>query len=157
MEVEKINEMTNLKCDDGVIAITKEGEVLVSRRNKINARHWCCLDEIEGYLNLNSNAGTEQMEHAWFLAKNGIISLQIVKDLVYIIVSPEVDMLEPAQLQRFYEVIETNFSNVGMFGVDLVSEDGKHKSIEIDNQFEYGIKQIYQIFTPNSSVNHKRR
>ena len=41
MEVEKINEMTNLKCDDGVIAITKEGEVLVSRRKKINSRQWC--------------------------------------------------------------------------------------------------------------------
>ncbi len=145
-----------MEYKDGVIAIIPNGEVIVNYLDEVNPRHWCCFDEIETKLNLNSNCGTDQMEHAWYLARKGIISFQVAKNICYIITSPEVDQISPVQLEKFYEVIDFGFHDVEMFGVDLVSKDS-HRPIEIDNCYEYGIDGLNQIFGFDSIKKHKTR
>lgn len=145
-----------MEYGSSVVAIIPTGEIIVSMVDEKNPRHWCCFDDIETKLNLTSNAGTDQMEHAWYLARKGIISLQIVPNLCYIITAPEVKKIMPVQLENLYELIEENFSEVKQFGVDLVTED-KHIPIEINNQFEYGIEELKQIFGFDLPENHKRR
>lgn len=160
MEVEKINEMTNLKCDDGVIAITKEGEVLVSRRNKINARHWCCYDDIEESLNLNSGCGIDTMGHAWFMTKNGFISMMIDvigKDLICLIASPKVEKLEPIQLKKLYEVLQFNFKDsLPKFSISLGTEND-NEEIEENGKYDFGFEKVYQTFNFDSFSKIKRR
>lgn len=84
-----------MENENGVIAIMPNGAVIASAINEINSRHQCCFDDIETKLNLKSNCGTDQMEHAWYLARKGIISIQVAKDICYIITSPELDLIPP--------------------------------------------------------------
>lgn len=145
-----------MEHSNGVIAIMPNGTVIASKIDEVNPRHWCCFDDIETKLNLKSNCGTDQMEHAWYLARKGIISFQVAKDICYIITSPEVELIPPAQLEKLSEIIQNNFYDVEIFGIDLVSKD-KHKAVIIDDEYEFGIDTVNKIFNFDSSLKHKSR
>ncbi len=145
-----------MENENGVIAIMPNGAVIPSAINKINSRHWCCFDDIETQLNLKSNCGTDQMEHAWYLARKGIISIQVAKDICYIITSPELDLIPPVQLKMLSEIIEKNYNDVENFGIDLVSED-KHTPIIIDDEYEFGVDKVNEVFNFSSLQKHKSR
>lgn len=145
-----------MENENGVIAIMPNGAVKASVINKINPRHWCCFDDIETKLNLKSNCGTDQMEHAWYLARKGIISIQVAKDICYIITSPELDLIPPVQLKMLSEIIEKNYNDVENFGIDLVSED-KHTPVIIDDEYEFGVDKVNEVFNFSSLQKHKSR
>lgn len=145
-----------MENENGVIAIMPNGAVIASAINEINSRHWCCFDDIETKLNLKSNCGTDQMEHAWYLARKGIISIQVAKDICYIITSPELDLIPPVQLKMLSEIIEKNYNDVENFGIDLVSED-KHTPIIIDDEYEFGVDKVNEVFNFSSLQKHKSR
>ena len=145
-----------MEYGDGVIVITPNGEVISSGFDEINPRHLYCFIDIENRLNLNIINKDVQIEHAWALAQIGIISFQIVKDINYIIVSPETDIITPVQLEKMYEIIKNNFSDVNIFGVDLVSNNG-HKAIEVDGKYEFGLDELNKVFNFGSLENHKTR
>lgn len=160
MEVEKINDISNLKCHNGVIAIAKDGEVFVSRRNEINTRHWCCYDDIEESLNLNSDCGTDAMGHAWFMAKNGFISMiveVIDEDLICLITSPKVETLEFTQLEKLYEVLQFNFKDsLPKFSISLGTEND-NEEIEENGKYDFGFEKVNQTFNFDSLSKPKRR
>ena len=145
-----------MKDYNGVIAVLPTGETIVSNINEENPRHWCCFDEIETKLNLNSNCGTDQMEHAWYLARKGIISFQVAKDICYIITSPELEMIPQEQLKGLDEIIENDFYDVENFGVDFVSKD-KHQPVIIGSKYEFGIDDLNQMFNFDSIKKHHSR
>ena len=145
-----------MEHSNGVIAIMPTGEVIASAIDEVNPKHWCCFDDIETKLNLKSNCGTDQMEHAWYLARKGIISFQVAKDICYIITSPEVEMIPPVQLKILSEIIENYFPDVEIFGIDLVSEDKHIPIIENDN-YEFGIDTVRKVFNFTSLGRQKTR
>lgn len=145
-----------MENENGVIAIMPNGAVKASKIDKVNPRHWCCFDDIETKLNLKSNCGTDQMEHAWYLARKGIISIQVAKDICYIITSPELDLIPPVQLKMLSEIIKKNYNDVENFGIDLVSED-KHTPIIIDDEYEFGVDKVNEVFNFSSLQKHKSR
>lgn len=145
-----------MENENGVIAIMPNGAVKASKIDEVNPRHWCCFDDIETKLNLKSNCGTDQMEHAWYLARKGIISIQVAKDICYIITSPELDLIPPVQLKMLSEIIEKNYNDVENFGIDLVSED-KHTPIIIDDEYEFGVDKVNEVFNFSSLQKHKSR
>lgn len=142
--------------DKCVIAITPDGETIISNIDNINTGHTSCLIDIEHKLNLSSIYATDQMEHAWYLAGKGIISLQLAKDIVYIITAPKVDMITSVQLQKLYEIIKNNFNDVEIFGVDLVSS-GNHETVIMGDKFEFGINELNEIFNFETLKNHRTK
>lgn len=145
-----------MENENGVIIITQDGKILESYVDDIDPHHWCCFVDLENKLNLESNCGTDQMEHAWYLARKGIISFQVVNVLSTIVVSPEVDMISPVQLEKMQEVIKNKFDNEDTFGVDLVSND-KHRPIIIGDNDEYGFDGLNEIFHFDDLEKHKTR
>ncbi len=145
-----------MENENGVIAIMPNGAVKASKIDKVNPRHWCCFDDIETKLNLKSNCGTDQMEHAWYLARKGIISIQVAKDICYIITSPELDLIPPVQLKMLSEIIKKNYNDVENFGIDLVSED-KHTPVIIDDEYEFGVDKVNEVFNFSSLQKHRSR
>ncbi len=144
IDMEKISDINHIKCDRGVIAINEEGEVLVTKFDEINVNHSCCFSDIEENIDLDPDYGMDQMEHAWFLARNGIISFQIAKNICYLITSP--DTITSIQLERFFEVVRAGFRDVKQFSVDLVDGD-HHVAIEIDGKSEYDISGLQKCFS----------
>lgn len=145
-----------MEFNNGVIVILPNGEYCIEEASEINSRHWGCFKEIEKKLNLNSNYGTDAMEHAWFLARNGIISIQVAKRIDFcIIVSPIVDKISENQLNKFNEIIKNNFSDIEGFGVDLVN-DSEHKVVEIEGQYQFDYDGLSQIFGFDACKSHKK-
>lgn len=145
-----------MEFNNGVIVILPNGEYYIEEASEINSRHWCCFKEIEKKINLNSNYETDVMEHAWFLARNGIISIQVAKRIdFYIIVSPIVDKISENQLNKFNEIIKNNFSDIESFEVDLVN-GLDHKVVEIEGHYQFDYDGLSQIFGFNACKSHKR-
>lgn len=144
-----------MEHEDGVIIITQNGEEIVCNRDDINTHHWGCFSEIENKLNLDSNGGNDAMEHAWYLARKGIISFQVVKNQPNLIVSPEVDMVSPVQFEKMHEVVN-NFSDEDEFGVELVSNN-EHRPIIINNSDVFGFDELNEIFHLDDLEKHKTR
>lgn len=139
-----------------VIIILPNGEYFIEEASETNSRHWCCFEEIEKKINLNSNYGMDAMEHAWFLARNGIISIQVAKRIdFYIIVSPIVDKISENQLNKFNEIIKNNFSDIESFEVDLVN-GLDHKVAQIEGHYQFDYDGLSQIFGFNACKSHKR-
>ncbi len=144
-----------MEHEDSVIIITQNGEEIVCNRDDINTHHWHCFVEIENKLNLNSNGGNDAMEHAWYLARKGIISFQVVKNQPSLIVSPEVDMVSPVQLEKMHEVVN-NFNDEDEFAVDLVSNN-EHRPIIINDSDVFGFDELNEIFHFDDLEKHKTR
>ncbi len=147
--------MISIEHEDGVIIITQDGEEIVCNRDDINTHHWSCFSEIENKLNLDSNGGNDAMEHAWYLARKGIISFQVVKNQPNLIVSPEVDMVSPVQFEKMHEVVK-NFSDEDEFGVELVSNN-EHRPIIINGSDVFGFDELNEIFHLDDLEKHKTR
>ena len=144
-----------MEHEDGVIIITQDGEEIVCNRDDINTHHWCCFSEIENKLNLDSNGGNDPMEYAWYLARKGIISFQVVKNQPNLIVSPEVDMVSTVQFEKMHEVVK-NFSDEDEFGVELVSNN-EHRPIIINDSDVFGFDELNEIFHLDDLEKHKTR
>ena len=144
-----------MEHEDSVIIITQNGEEIVCNRDDINTHHWHCFTEIENKLNLDSNGGNDAMEHAWYLARKGIISFQVVKNQPSLIVSPEVDMVSPVQLEKMHEVVN-NFNDEDEFAVDLVSNN-EHRPIIINDSDVFGFDELNEIFHFDDLEKHKTR
>ncbi len=144
-----------MEHEDSVIIITQNGEEIVCNRDDINTHHWHCFAEIENKLNLDSNGGNDAMEHAWYLARKGIISFQVVKNQPSLIVSPEVDMVSPVQLEKMHEVVN-NFNDEDEFAVDLVSNN-EHRPIIINDSDVFGFDELNEIFHFDDLEKHKTR
>ena len=54
------------------------------------------------------------------------------------------------------EIIEKNYNDVENFGIDLVSED-KHTPIIIDDEYEFGVDKVNEVFNFSSLQQHKSR
>lgn len=146
-------EMTDMEKDNGVIVITPEGEILTSYVDDINPRHWCCFVDVENKLNLESNCGIDQMEHAWYLARQGILSLQIAKSINWsLITSPEIDTLSSTQLEKLDEILKNDVGEE----IDFVLND-KHRPVIINNNSSFKIDELNEIFHFNNLEKHKTR